>query len=634
MKNFSTLSELISFQARNFSNPRAFNFKEKNQLRSFSNQEFLEKSFHFACGLREMGLQKNQTIANCSYQNPIWLIVDLGAILAGAVTVPIFHNISKENLFYEIEDADVKYIFTDNAEIFSEIKSRNLNLKIITYGFENENAIRFEDLILLGKKAAVEKKYDLDSFLKINQPQDLATIIYTSGSTGRPKGVELTHQNLVSQIKATAECFSLYPFHLKKSNYDEEFLRKNRDGECGLYQVIQPNSPSEFLPKSRSQRSASSSGMGINSQDVALSFLPLAHIFERMVMMFYISQGISIYFADDVKNVGNILRETHPSLMTTVPRVLEKVFAKIKEGIDSASFVKKFLGKKAFQRALEKDPTAQKNLLDKIFDRLIYKKFRESLGGNIKMIICGGAALSLDLERFYKNIGIDLFCGYGMTESSPVLAVNCAKAQKFGTVGKAFPAVELKIANDGELLARGPNIMLGYHGKPEKTVEVIENGWLKTGDLAQIDEQGFIKIVGRKKEIFKNSNGKYVAPVPLEQRLVQELGFLLGAIVIAEGRKFTSAILFPEFEILKKFKTKFNFSESDEEFLKSEILQNFVEEVIQKINQNLDHWEQIQKFYIASESISIESGEITPSMKLKRNLLEEKYKNVIEGFYC
>ncbi len=579
MKNFSTLSELISFQASNFSNPRAFNFKEKNQLRSFSNQEFLEKTFHFACGLREIGLQKNQTIANCSYQNPIWLIVDLGAILAGAVTVPIFHNISKENLFYEIEDADVKYIFTDNAEIFSEIKSRNLNLKIITYGFENESAISFEGLILLGKKAADEKKYDLDSFLKINQPHDLATIIYTSGSTGRPKGVELTHQNLVSQIKATAECFPL------------------------------------------------------NSQDVALSFLPLAHIFERMVMMFYISQGISIYFADDVKNVGNILRETHPSLMTTVPRVLEKVFAKIKEGIDSASLVKKFLGKKAFQRALEKDPTAQKSLLDNIFDRLIYKKFRESLGGNIKMIICGGAALSLDLERFYKNIGIDLFCGYGMTEGSPVLAVNCAKAQKFGTVGKAFPAVELRIANDGELLARGPNIMLGYHCKPEKTAEVIENGWLKTGDLAQIDEQGFVKIVGRKKEIFKNSNGKYVAPVPLEQSLVQKLGFLLGAIVIAEGRKFTSAILFPEFEILKKFKTKFNFSGSDEEFLKSEILQNFVEEAIQKINQNLDHWEQIQKFHIATTPISIESGEITPSMKLKRNLLEEKYKNVIDGFY-
>jgi long-chain acyl-CoA synthetase len=579
MKNFSTLSELISFQASNFSNPRAFNFKEKNQLRSFSNQEFLEKSFHFACGLREIGLQKNQTFANCSYQNPIWLMVDLGAILAGAVTVPIFHNISKENLFYEIADADVKYVFTDNAEIFSEIKSRNLNLKIITYGFEDENAISFEGLILLGKKAVDEKKYDLDSFLKINQPHDLATIIYTSGSTGRPKGVELTHQNLVSQIKATAECFQL------------------------------------------------------NSQDVALSFLPLAHIFERMVMMFYISQGISIYFADDVKNVGNILRETHPSLMTTVPRVLEKVFAKIKEGIDSASLVKKFLGKKAFQRALEKDPTAQKNFLDKIFDRLIYKKFRESLGGNIKMIICGGAALSLDLERFYKNIGIDLFCGYGMTESSPVLAVNCAKAQKFGTVGKAFPAVELKIANDGELLARGPNIMLGYHGKPEKTAEVIENGWLKTGDLAQIDEQGFIKIVGRKKEIFKNSNGKYVAPVPIEQSLVQELEFLLGAIVVAEGKKFTSAILFPEFEILKKFKTKFNFSGSDEEFLKSEILQNFVEEVVRKINQNLDHWEQIQKFHIATTPISIDSGEITPSMKLKRNLLEEKYKNVIDGFY-
>jgi len=579
MKTFTTLCELISFQASSFNNPRAFNFKENGQLKSFSNQEFLEKTFHFACGLREIGLQKNQTLANFSYQNPIWLIADLGSILAGATTVPIFNNISKENLIFEIQEAEVKYVFTDNPEFFDLIKNENLDLKVITRGFKKENSISFEDLILLGKKAADEKKYDLESLLKISQPQDLATIIYTSGSTGRPKGVELTHQNLVSQIKDTEKFFPLL------------------------------------------------------SDDVVLSFLPLAHIFERMVMMFYITQGVSIYFADDIKNVGNALREVRPNLMTSVPRVLEKVFAKIKDGIESANFFRKFLGQKAFQRALVKDPSAPKNFLDKIFDHLVYKKFRTSLGGNMRMIICGGAALSLDLERFYKNIGINLFCGYGLTESSPVLAVNCPANHKFGTVGKAFPSVELKIANDGELLGRGPNIMRGYHKDPQKTAENIENGWLKTGDLAQIDEQGFVKIIGRKKELFKNSNGKYVCPVPIEQRLVRELGFLLGAIVIAEGRKFTSTILFPEFEILKKFKEKFRFSGSDEEFLKSEILQKFVEEKIKKIDQTLNHWEQVQKFHIAVEAISIESGDITPSMKLKRNALEKKYNSVIESFY-
>lgn len=580
MKNFTTLSELISFQASKFNNPHAFNFKENGQLKSFSNKEFLEKTFYFACGLKEIGLQKGQTLANFSYQNPIWLIVDFAAILAGAVTVPIFNNISQENLIYEIRDADVKYIFTDNSEFLDLIKNENLDLKVITRGFAKENSISFESLILLGERAVKEKKYDLESLLKIAEPQDLATIIYTSGSTGIPKGVELTHNNLISQIKDTEKFFPL------------------------------------------------------STDDVVLSFLPLAHIFERMVMMFYITQGVSIYFADDVKNVGNCLKETHPTLMTSVPRVLEKVFIRIKDGIEAANFFRKILGRMAFRRALAKDPSALQNFLDKIYDHLIYKKFRDALGGNMQMIICGGAALSQDLERFYKNIGINLFCGYGLTETSPVLTANCPAYHKIGTVGKAFPSIELKISSTGELLARGPNIMKGYHKQPQKTAEVIIDGWLQTGDLAAIDDEGFLKIIGRKKELFKNANGKYVSPVPIEQKLMQELGFLLGAIVIAEGRKFTSAILFPEFEILKKVKEKFGFSGSDEEFLKSEILQKFTQEKIVEINKNLNHWEQVQKFHIAVEPISIESGEITPSMKLKRNILEEKYKKVIDEFYA
>ncbi len=579
MKDFSTLSQILSFQATSFNNPNAFNFKENGRWISFSNQEFLEKTFHFACGLKEIGFQQKQSFAICSYQNPIWLMVDLGSILAGAVTIPIFNNVSQENLFFEISDANVQYLFTDNSEIFSQIKNYNPEIKIITYGISQENSISFESLILLGKKAVAEKKYTIEEFLKLNQTQDLATIIYTSGSTGRPKGVELTHQNLVSQIHDTAVFFPL------------------------------------------------------SKQDVVISFLPLAHIFERMVVMFYITQGVSIYFVDDVKNVGSFLREIHPTLMTTVPRVMEKVFSRIKEGVDSANFIKKFLGQKALKRALIKDLEVSKNICDKIYDLLIYKKFRAALGGNMRMMICGGAALSQDMERFYRNIGINLFCGYGMTESSPVITANNPKDYRFGTVGKVFPSVMVKIANDGELLASGPNIMRGYHNDLKKTAEVIENGWLKTGDLAAMDADGFVKIIGRKKEVFKNANGKYVCPVPLEQKLARSLEFLIGAVVIAEGKKFTSVLLFPDFEILAKFKKKFAFLGSDEEFLASEILQRFVQKNIDKLNQNLDHWEQIQKFHVALESISIESGDITPSMKLKRNTLEEKYKKVVEEFY-
>jgi long-chain acyl-CoA synthetase len=579
MKNFTNLPQIAFFQAQSFQNPKALNFKENGAWRSFSNAEFYQKICYFAFGLKEIGLQKDDVLAIFSYQNPIWLIADLGSILAGAVTVPIFHNISQENLFYEISDSKVKYIFTDSANFLEVVSKSSADLKIITYGFKSENHYFFDDLMLLGQKAFEEKKYSFEDLSNDLQPEKLATIIYTSGSTGMPKGVELSHQNLISQIQDTEIFFPL------------------------------------------------------KQEDVILSFLPLAHIFERMVMMFYLTQGVSIYFVDDIKNIGNFLKEVKPSLMTTVPRMLEKVYAKINEGAEKSNFVRRIIAKKALESALLKDVDRKKNFLDKLFDSLVYKKFRQAMGGNMRMIICGGSSLSNDMERFYRNIGIDLFCGYGLTESSPVLAANCEKFHKFATVGKKFTSVELKIASDGELLARGKNIMMGYHNRPEETAEMINDGWLKTGDLAQIDEEGFVKIVGRKKELFKTANGKYVSPVPIEQKLVQKLGFLIGAIIIAEGKKFVSALLFPDFEILEKTKKKLNFKGEDENFLDSDVLSKFVEREVSKINKSLDHWQQIQKFQIAKASISIESGDITPSMKLKRNVLEEKYQNIISEFY-
>ncbi len=577
--DFSTLSQFISFQSSKFKNSQALNFKEDGVLKSFSNQEFSKKIFQFACGLKELGFEENQTIANFSYQNPIWLIVDFAAILAGCVTVPIFHNISKENLIFQLKDAEVKYIFVDNEEFFNLIKDENLDLQVITYGFRKDGFESFEDIIALGQKAIEAKKYDFDELTSIKKPQDLATIIYTSGSTGRPKGVEITHNNLVSQIKATYKFFPL------------------------------------------------------TKDDVVLSYLPLAHIFERMVMMYYISQGVSVYFADDIKNLGPILKEVQPTLMTTVPRMLEKVFIKIKDGIDSASLIKKILGKAALNRALVKDVSSSKSFFDKIYDKIIYGKFRQGLGGNMRMIICGGAALSEDMERFYHNVGIKIFPGYGLTETSPVISANCEVNYKFATVGKVFPDIEVKISDEKELLVKGPNVMRGYHNNIDTTNEVIKDGWLSTGDLAAIDDEGFLKIIGRKKELFKSANGKYVAPVPIEQKLVQQLGFLIGVVIIAEGKKFTSAILFPEYENLEQFKKRFGFAGSDESFLDSKILENFVSQQIQDVNRDLNNWEQIRKFHIYKSQISIESGEITPSMKLKRNVLEEKCKNIIDEFY-
>ena len=579
MTDFSTLSEIILFQAQSFNKTHALNFKEKNQVRSFSNSEFRDQIFYFACGLRELGLEDGEKIAISSYQNPIWLIADFGSIMAGAITVPIFHNISKENLLFELSDSSSRFIFCDSREVFDVLEASDLDLKVITYGFSAEGAINFDDLILSGKNAALEQKYDFASLVAKSDPEDVVTIIYTSGSTGKPKGVELTNINLVSQVKASGEFFDL------------------------------------------------------DEKDVALSFLPLAHIFERMVMTFYISRGVSVYFADDIKNIGASLKEVCPTLLTTVPRMLEKVFARIKSGTESATGFKKIIGEAAFKRAMTKDPKSCQTILDKVFDVMVFKKFRAAMGGNIRMIICGGAALSKDLECFYKNIGINLFCGYGLTETSPVIAANSPKASKIGTVGKVFSNVEIKIADDRELLVRGPNLMKGYHNHPEKTAEIIQDGWLKTGDLAMVDDEGFVKIVGRKKEVFKNANGKYVDPILIEQKLTQSLGFLLGAIAIAEGRKFTSVILFPDFDTLSKFKEKFVFEGSDQDFLQSEVLKSFVQNSILQINKNLNNWENVQKFHIAIKPISIDSGEITPSMKLKRSVLEDRFKEVIEDFY-
>jgi long-chain acyl-CoA synthetase len=504
--------------------------------------------------------------------------------------VPIFPDISKTNLLFEIDNADVKFVFCDSLEnlkiLQNSSKSSGVSFKkIIIYGFEfeGENIIHFDDLLKNGQ-ALYQQKPELFAELSEGiKEDDLATIIYTSGSTGVPKGVEITHKNLVSQITACGQCFDLD-----------------------------------------------------SKSDVALSFLPLAHIFERMVMGLYISKGISIYFADDVKNVSKLLKEVKPTLITVVPRLLEKVFAKMKNGVDEASFLKKLIGRAAFYCAGKN--TLRKGIvgifLYNLFNRLVYTKLRNALGGNLNMMICGGAPLAPDLEKFFCGIGINLFIGYGTTESSPVITVNYPNYQRIGTVGKALPDVQVKIDSSGELFAKGNNIMRGYHKNPEKTNETIISGWLKTGDLAKIDEDGFITIIGRKKEMFKTATGKYVSPVPIEQKLLSNWQLLSAACVVAEGRKFVSCLLFPDFEVLPLYKKKVNLENlSDEEFFNSDFIKQRTNKLITLVNNNLNHWEQIQKYQLITQPISIQTGELTPSMKLKRGFVEEKYKQAIEDFY-
>jgi long-chain acyl-CoA synthetase len=585
MKNFSTLNfsnliGLVQFVDANYHNPNAFNFYQEGKWVNFSTNEFANNIYALTLGLNALGLKPQTGFGIVAKPSPIWLMIDFAAIANRAISVPIFPDISKENLLFEIENADIKFIFCDcleNLEILqnSEVKFE----KIIIYGFkfEGANIVHFEDLLKNGQaifKQSPQLFTNLSSQIK---EDDLATIIYTSGSTGVPKGVEITHKNLISQIKSCGQCFVLD-----------------------------------------------------SKTDVALSFLPLAHIFERMVIGLYISQGVNIYFADDVKNIGALLQELKPSLITAVPRMLEKVFSRMESRVDEAGFLQKLIGKTAFKLA----GNTHSPLLKKIFDFLVYKKLRDGLGGNLKMMICGGAPLAPDLEKFFWGVGINIFAGYGLTESSPVIAVNYPKNHKLGTVGKPLFDVQVRLGNDGELFAKGDNIMRGYHKNPAKTSQTLIDGWLKTGDLAQIDEEGFVTIVGRKKEMFKTTNGKYVSPVPIEQKLLSNWQLLSAACIIAEGRKFVSCLLFPDFEALPRYKKKAGLEDlSDEEFLKSDFIQKHADKLIAQINSNLNHSEQIQKYYLAPNPISIQTGELTPSMKLKREFVEEKYQEIIEGFY-
>jgi long-chain acyl-CoA synthetase len=580
LSDIQTLSHLIFYQGKKFHHENALNFVENEKQISFSNQEFYNNALLFALGLKKLGLKKGDRIANISYQNPIWLICDFGSILSGGISVPIFENISNDHLQYEIEHSNSKIIFTDNQKTFNFIKKNFPDSKIITYGFRRKDHYNLDDILELGIEYFESKNFNEEKIINAAKPNDIAAIIYTSGSTGLPKGVEITHKNLISQIKATSKAFKLY-----------------------------------------------------KDQDQILSFLPLAHIFERMVVTFYISQGVSINFVDDVNNLGVFLKEVRPTLMTTVPRMLEKVYAKIFEGVDCSKGFKKFIGTKALKRALVKNPKDPLTIFDRVYGKLVYSKFLAALGSNMRMVICGGAPLSEDLEKFYQNIGINLFCGYGMTETSPVISANNMNANKIGTVGKAFDQVKVKIAKDSELLVSGPGVMKGYHKDKKRTAEIIKNGWLKTGDLAEIDRQGYIKIIGRKKEGFKSSNGKYINPVNIEQKLVQKISFLIGVVVIGEGRNFTSAIIFCDLDLLHKAKEKIGFIGRSGDILRSKILNDYISSKIDEVNKDLDNWEKIRKFHIAKEEISIESGEITPSMKIKRGKILEKYQKQIEGFY-
>ena len=574
--NFKTYSELFTYIVKNHTNSTFINYRQNNTYQNISVKEFENRVKYLSFALKDLGIKPNDNVAIYAASSPNWIIFDFALQIIGATSVPIFANISSRNLNYEINDSNIEYIFTNSTLMLNDLEK---DLTIIMSEKSEEEYLDLDSLYKRGEVLFLDNAYDFDELINNVKEEDTFSIIYTSGSTGVPKGVELTHKNIIAQL----HCI-------------------NKDFQ-------------------------------VDTKDRALSLLPLAHIFERAVMSFYLSKGVSIYFVDDLQHIAALMKEVKPTMMTVVPRLLEKIFNKIKTKISEKKGISHFLANSAFNRALEKDDNFC--LFDKVYDKLVYSKFRESFGGELEILVTGGASLNKDIYRFFVNIGLNLYQGYGLTEFSPVICTNTPNHNKIGTSGLPLYDVEVKLTSDKELLARGSSIMKGYKNKPELTAQVIDkDGWLHTGDLASIDKQGFITIHSRKKELFKTSNGEYVSVIPIEQELTKSR-FIDFAAVIANDRKYVTALIFADNETYKQYKDKYKLDESFtlDNFYNLKEVQNKIKKHIDDINNNLNKWEKIIKYEIITHTLCIENGELTPSMKICRDVIEKKFESRINTMY-
>ncbi len=557
-KNFIDVMEYIKTSVNN---PLYLSYLEEGKWVSFSSYEFIHHVEMLSSAFYAAGVHKGTTVAIVSDSSPFWLMVDYALQRIGAISVPIFANISKENLHYEVQDSGIEYVFIASQEKYDQLEEVLACMKlVVTLNIQSKlcNAVSFNEFC------------DRGSFLPtvLIDEDDLCTIIYTSGSTGQPKGVELTHGNFMAQIKD-----------------------------------VRVSIP-------------------ISADEIALSFLPLAHIFERMVVSYYLVNGISIYFADDVKNVGNLIREVRPTVMTVVPRLLEKIYTVMHTRVSETGGFKGIIAKAACFMAETKEVTTH-TPFDGLARKLVYSKMLEGMGGRLRYVICGGAPLSPKIERFFVNIGLPLYQGYGLSETSPAICVNTPSAYRFGSCGKKLPSVSVKLLSDGELIAKGPNIMRGYHNQSVKTAEVLQEGWFHTGDLARIDEDGYIFIQGRKKELFKTSTGKYVSVVSIEHHLTHSK-LIDYAVVVADNRPYVTALIFldPLMSI-----------EPYAQYVKDPKTHKRIERLVKSVNVHLNAWEKIQKYTLIETLPTIENHLLTPSMKVARHKVYEAFEEEIEAMY-
>jgi long-chain acyl-CoA synthetase len=578
----STLPGLLREAYLEENNQLAFSIPENGKIIKESIKEFYPSTCHLSRALQQKGIKKGDKIALMGAGCPDWIKCDIAIQMCGAITVPFFPELSNEIFEYEIEHSESKAIICLNEDgIKGILEHKHLFSFILLKNNPqcDETSLEFEQFLNQPFEKSEVLDYANHSIEKINE-NDLFTIIYTSGSTGYPKGVELSHKNLIFQIEQTQQRFPL----------DQ-------------------------------------------NKDIILSCLPTAHIFERMVVYFYISCGVKINFVDDINKISEYLNIVKPTIITLVPRLLEKVYAKIIEKIDDGSFIQKLIGQWAISMANHNDFSIYKPFMSGLAEKLVFHKLKKIFGGNIRLAFSGGAPLSKDLNIFFNNIGVPVFQGYGLTETSPVICANSPECNKVGTVGKKYPDVQLRINPEtNEICTKGEHTMQGYHKEKEATSETIIDGWVHTGDCGTIDNEGFLTITGRIKEIVKTSNGKYVNPIFMEQKLSRHPLIDL-AMVLAENKKFCSCVLFLDHIKLKEFMKNHQINQSVEELANSDFFIDRIQRHVDFCNRKLNHWEQIQKFHIIPTEVSIKTGELTPTMKLKRHFVEKKYRKIIEMMY-
>jgi len=587
------LFDAIAYQLEKKPLPDMLAGKSGGQWKKYSTQEVGEIVNQLSAGLLRLGIGPNDMtvegrdkVAIISKNRPEWVIVDLAVQQIGALLTPIYPTINVNELEFVLNDAQVKTIFVNDEDTFHKVLSIKSRVHSLTHIFTFEhvaNARHWKEVLELGYAEYTDQIRSISGKIKT---EDAVTIIYTSGTTGVPKGVVLSHKNIVSNVFASSPCF----------------------------------------PPGENMRS--------------LSFLPLNHIFERMVTYLYLFNFTSIYYAESLDTIGENLKEVQPDMFTTVPRLLEKVYDKIMEKGNEQTGMKRKLFFWAHSLAekfeLNKPQGSWFDFQLSLANKIVFSKWREGLGGNLKCIVTGGAACQVRLIRIFTAAKIPIMEGYGLTETSPVISVNeyDENGRYFGTVGPIIKDVQVKIAEDGEILCKGPNIMMGYYKRPDLTVEVIDkDGWFATGDIGMMVDDKFLKITDRKKELFKTSGGKYVAPLPIENRLKESI-FIEQAMVVGAERKFVGALIIPSFPNLREWCYKNHIPEgTNEELILNEQVIALYKDLAESFNKFFNHVEQIKKFELLSNEWTVDTGELTPKLSLKRKVIMEKYKDAIERIY-